>query len=61
MKAGQRVAKQGIRNMRIDFRRADTGVTEHLLHGQQVGASFDEMGGKGVSESVRTDVPFNAV
>ena len=41
--------------MRIDFRRAHAGVAEHLLHGEQVGAAFEEVCGEAVPESVWTD------
>ena len=41
--------------MRIDFRRAHAGVAEHLLDGEQVGTAFEQMCGKTVPESMRTD------
>ena len=30
-------------------------MAEHLLHGAQVGATFDQVGGKGMAQGVRTD------
>ena len=36
----------------------DGGMTEHFLNGAEVGAAFDEVCGKGVSEGVRTDGLF---
>ena len=41
--------------MCVDFCRADAGVAEHLLHGEQVGAAFEEVGGEAVAEGMRTD------
>ena len=40
--------------MRINLRGGDAFVTEHLLHGAEVGAAFDEVRSEGVAESVRT-------
>lgn len=40
--------------MRVNFRRGDAFMAEHLLHGAKVGAAFDEMCGEGVPERVRT-------
>ena len=51
----QRVAKQFIRNMGIDFRRAHAGMAEHLLYGEKVGAAFQQMGGKTMPKGVRAD------
>ena len=47
--------------MGIDFRRADAGVAEHLLDGEKVGATFEQMCGETVSERVRTDGLGDAV
>lgn len=35
--------------MQIDFGCAYRFVSEHLLYGSEVGASFEKMGGKGMS------------
>src|SRR4029079_19703570 len=40
-------------HVRIDLRRRDVRVPEHLLDGAEVGAAFEEMGGEGVAEGVR--------
>ena len=42
--------------MHIDFRCADVFVPEHGLDGSEVGSPLQQMGGKTVSESMRTDV-----
>ena len=36
----------------IDFRSGDTGMSQHFLYGPEIGASFYQVGGKGVAESV---------
>lgn len=50
----QRIPQQLIRNMRIDFRRTHAGVAEHLLHGEEVGSAFQQMGGKTMPKCVWT-------
>ena len=40
--------------MRVNFCSSDTFVAEHLLHGAEVGAAFDEVCGEGVTEGMRT-------
>ena len=57
----QSVAQQFIGNVRIDFRSAHTGVAEHLLDSEQVGAAFKQMGGKTMPECVRTDGFCNTI
>src|SRR4029453_934014 len=39
----------------IDLRRRDVGVAEELLHRAQIGATLQEVAGKGVAENVRRD------
>ena len=39
----------------IDLRCVDTFVAEHGLNGAQIGASFEQMGGKGVAQRVGRD------
>ncbi len=51
----QCVAQQLIRNMRVNFRGAHTGVAEHLLDGEQVGAAFEQMRGETMPKRVRAD------
>ena len=57
----QSVAQQFIRNMRVDFCCTHASVAEHLLDGEQVSTAFEQMRGKTVPESVRTDGFGNAV
>ena len=57
----QSVTQQFIRNMRVDFCRAHAGVAEHLLDGEQICATFEQVGGKTVPESVRADGLSDAV
>ena len=37
-------------DVRIDLRRRNIGVSEHLLHAAQIRAAFDEMRGRGMAE-----------
>ena len=41
--------------MSIDFSRADAGMTEHLLYGQQIGSAFQQVCGEAVPEGVWAD------
>ena len=41
--------------MRVNFRRAHAGVTEHLLDGEQVGTAFQKMRGETMPKRVRAD------
>ena len=47
--------------MRVDFRCAHAGVSEHLLYGEQVGAAFEQVCGKAMPERVWTDGLCDAV
>src|SRR5215207_5899754 len=40
------------RQVRVDLRGREVGVTEELLHGAEVGAPLEQMGGVGVTERV---------
>lgn len=42
-------------NMCVNFCCSDRFVTQHTLYGAQVGASFKQVGGKGMAEGVRRD------
>ena len=42
--------------MHVHFRSGNALVPQHLLDGPEVGTIFQEMGGKGVPKSMRTDV-----
>ena len=43
------------RDVRVDLRRRDVGVTEQELHHAQIGAVIDEMRGEGVAQHVRRE------
>ena len=47
-------------DMCVDFRRSDGFVPEHRLDGPQVGPSFQQVGGKRMTEGVRTDGAVDA-
>src|SRR4029450_9315786 len=42
-------------DMGVDLRRRDVGVAEELLHRAKIGATLEEMAGKGMTEDVRRD------
>ena len=44
------------RDVRVDLRGREAGVTEDLLHGAQVGAAFEQVGRGGVAQPVRPQV-----
>src|SRR5437588_7062585 len=46
--------------MRVDLRRRDVRVAEHRLHGAQVGAALEQMGGEAVAQRVRIDALLDA-
>lgn len=46
--------------MGVNLSGSDAFVSEHLLYGAEVGASFHEVGGEGVPEGVRADGLFDA-
>src|SRR5438552_12375832 len=46
--------------MRVDLRRRDVRVAEHRLHGAQVGAALEQMGGEAVAQRVRVDALLDA-
>src|ERR671923_1526675 len=43
--------------MRIELRRPEVGMSQHLLDAAQVGASFEEVRGERVAQEVRVDAP----
>lgn len=43
-------------DMRINFRGGDGFMSQHALNGPQIGAAFQQMGGKGMAERVRADI-----
>ena len=45
-------------NMCVNFCCSDRFVTQHTLYGAQVGASFKQVGGKGMAEGMGTDGLF---
>ena len=52
---GDQIAKALVEHMGIDLGGGDVGVAQHLLHGAQVGAMVQQMGGEGVAQHVRAD------
>jgi hypothetical protein len=40
-------------NMRVDLRRGDVGVPQHLLDAPEVGTVLQEMAGKGMAKHMR--------
>jgi len=44
------------RDMGVDFRRRDVGMSQHLLDGAQIRAVVEQMGGEGVAQHVRADL-----
>ena len=49
------LAQMAAVQMHVDFGGADVFVAEHGLDGAEVGTPFEQMGGEGVTEGVRTD------
>ena len=47
--------------MGINLGGADTGMTEHLLYGQEIGPAFQEVGGEAVPKRMRADGLVDAV
>ena len=45
--------------VRVDLRGGDIRVAEEFLHGAEVGAVYEEIGGEAVAEQVRVDVVGN--
>ena len=43
-------------DMCIDFSGGDGFMSQHALDGPQIGAAFQQMGGEGVAERMRTDI-----
>jgi len=42
--------------MRVDLSGGDAGMSEHFLYRPEICSVFNQMGGKSVPESMRTDV-----
>jgi hypothetical protein len=49
------VAATSIRDVRIPLRRPEVSVSEHLLHGSQIGASFEEVRRERMAQKMRVD------
>src|SRR5918995_952055 len=45
-----------VRDMGINLRSGQGGVTEHLLHAAQIGTAFEQMGGHGMPKSMRSEI-----
>src|ERR1700676_1715504 len=54
MKGAMHLAQMAFREMRIDLRRRDVAMTEHLLHRAEVGAALEQMGREAMPERMRT-------
>ena len=50
----------GIRDMGVDLRGGNIGVTEERLDGTEVGAVHEEVGGEGMAQGVWADVLSDA-
>src|SRR4051812_47597458 len=55
MRLEVQLAPPPIGYVRVELGRREVGVPEHLLHGPEVGAAFEEMRRKGVTQEVRVD------
>ena len=42
-------------DVRVDLGRGEVGVTQHLLHGAEVGATLEKVSREGVAKRVRSD------
>ena len=45
--------------VRVDLRRGEAGMTEHLLHSAQIGTAFDQVRSERMTEGVWADVLAN--
>ena len=48
-----RLAAAAVGDVRVALGRREVGVTEHLLHGAEIGATFEQVGREGVAQQVR--------
>ena len=55
MKAPMDVLEPLLVHMRVDLRRGDIGVAEHLLDHPEIGAVVQQVRGEGVPQQVRVD------
>src|ERR1700732_1560314 len=55
MKCAMHFAQVALREMRVNLRGRDVAVTEHLLHGAQVGAAFEQMRREAMAQRMRAD------
>ncbi len=55
MKAPMHLTQASRCDVRVDLRGGDVGVPEHRLHGTEIGAAVEEMGGERMPEAVRRD------
>jgi len=51
------LAAAPVGDVRVELRRRQVGVAEHLLDGAQVGASLQQVRGERVAQEVRMDAP----
>src|SRR5260221_8978955 len=55
MKRAMHLAQVALGQMRVNLRRRNVAMTEHLLHGAQVGAAFEQMRREAMAQGVRAD------
>src|SRR5271156_5409934 len=55
MKRAMHLAQVALREMRVNLRGRDVAVTEHLLHGAEVCAAFEQMRGEAMPQCMRAD------
>src|SRR5271156_3383158 len=53
MKRAMHLAQVALREMGVNLRGRDVAVTEHLLHGAQIGAALEQMRGEAMPQRVR--------
>src|SRR5271156_2387120 len=55
MKRAMHLAQVALRQMSINLGGRDVAVTQHLLHGAQIGTALEQMGREAMAQSVRAD------
>ena len=60
MKSAVHLAEMFVGNVRVDLRGGDVLVAEQRLHRAQIGAAFEQVGGKGVPDDVWGDLARDA-
>src|SRR5438552_17783782 len=52
-----RLAAPAVGHVRVQLRRGEVGVAEHLLHAPEIRASLEQMRREGVAEEMRMNAP----